>query len=102
MGRLVKVGEVSELASGQGRLVQVDGQDIALFNVGGTYYAMSAICPHEAGPLHEGDVDGDTIICPWHGYDFNVKTGECSLDGGLRVTTFGVKTEGNGLFIEVT
>ncbi len=101
MARMVKVAEVTELAPGQGKLVQVDEQDIALFNVDGTYYATGAVCPHEEGPLHEGEVDGDTIVCPWHGYDFNVKTGECSVIPELRVKTFVVMTEGNDLFIEM-
>lgn len=101
MGRLVKVGEVNELESGQGKLVQVDGLDIALFNVGGTHYAMGAVCPHEDGPLHEGEVDGETVICPWHGYDFDVRTGECSVDSELRVMTYAVKIHGNDLLIEV-
>ncbi len=101
MARLIKAAEVNDLTPGQGKLVQVGGLDIALFNVNGTYYAMGAVCPHEDGPLHEGVVDGETIICPWHGYDFNVKTGECSLDSELRVTTFVVTSEGNDLFIEV-
>jgi nitrite reductase/ring-hydroxylating ferredoxin subunit len=101
MARLVKVAALNEFEPGQGKLVQMDGQDVALFNVHGTYYAMGAVCPHEAGPIHEGEVDGDTIICPWHGYDFNVKSGECSVDPDLRVMTFEVKTEGNDLFIEV-
>jgi nitrite reductase/ring-hydroxylating ferredoxin subunit len=101
MARLIKVGTVNDLTSGQGKLVEIDGQPIALFNVNGTYHAMGAVCPHEDGPLHEGVVDGETIICPWHGYDFHVKTGECSLDSELRATTFVVTTEGNDLFIQV-
>jgi nitrite reductase (NADH) small subunit len=101
MGRLVKVGEVNELESGQGKLVQVDGQDIALFNVGGTHYAMGAGCPHEEGPLHEGEMDGETVICPWHGYDFDLRTGECSVDSELRVMTYAVKIHEDNLFIEV-
>jgi nitrite reductase/ring-hydroxylating ferredoxin subunit len=101
MARLIKVAEANELSPGQGKLVQVNGKDIALFNVNGIYYAMSAVCPHEDGPLHEGEVDGDTIICPWHGYDFSVKTGECSVDPDLRVLTFVVKIQGNDVFIEV-
>jgi nitrite reductase/ring-hydroxylating ferredoxin subunit len=101
MARVVKVAEVSELSPGQGKLVQIDGQDIALFNVNGRYYAIGAVCPHEGGPLHEGEVDGETIVCPWHAFDFSVKTGECSVDSELRVPTFMVKTEGNDVFIEV-
>ena len=101
MARLVKLAEANELSPDQGKLVQVEGNDIALFNVNGTYHAMGAVCPHEDGPLHEGEVDGDTIICPWHGYDFNVKTGECPVDSELRVLTYVVKTERNDVFIEV-
>ena len=101
MTRRIRVGTVNELAAGQGKLVQIDGQRIALFNVNGTYHATDAVCPHEDGPLHEGVVDGETIICPWHGYDFHVKTGECLVDSELRVTTFDVTTEGNDLFIQV-
>jgi nitrite reductase/ring-hydroxylating ferredoxin subunit len=100
MARLVKVAEVNELSPGQGKLVEVDGQEIALFNVNGALYAMGAVCPHEGGPLQEGEIDGGTVICPWHGYDYNLKTGECSVDPELRVTTYVVKTEANDVFIE--
>lgn len=101
MARLIKVGQINELAPGQGKLVQVDGTDVALFNVGGSFYATGAVCPHEEGPLHEGEVDGEMIICPWHSFDFNLKTGECSMDPDLRVVTYTVKTQGDDLFIEV-
>jgi nitrite reductase/ring-hydroxylating ferredoxin subunit len=48
-----------------------------------------------------GEVDDGMIICPWHSFDFNVKTGECSVDPDLRVVTYIVKTQGDDLFIEV-
>jgi Rieske 2Fe-2S protein len=56
----------------------------------------------EDGPLHEGEVDGVTIICPWHRYDFTVKTGECSMDSDLQVPTNFVMTEDNDVLLEVT
>lgn len=101
MPRLLKVAEGLDLRPGQGKLVEVDGREIALFNVDGSYYALGAVCPHEGGPLQDGEVNGETIICPWHAYDFHVKTGECSVDPELRVMTFIVKTEGNDVLIEV-
>lgn len=101
MARLVKVAEINELQPGQGKLVEADGQEIALFNVNGSFYALSAICPHEGGPLQDGEVDGETVVCPWHAFDFNVKTGECSVDPELRVAAFRVKTEGSDVFLEV-
>ncbi|MBI2115076.1 MAG: Rieske 2Fe-2S domain-containing protein [candidate division NC10 bacterium] len=80
MAKFVKVGRVGDLADGQAKVVQVDGQRIALFYVGGRYYALEAACPHEGGPLADGVIEGLRIVCPWHGYDFHFKTGECGLD----------------------
>jgi nitrite reductase/ring-hydroxylating ferredoxin subunit len=102
MGKLVKVAETRDLSPGQGKLVEVDGKPIALFNVKGVFYALDAVCPHEGGPLQDGELDDDTVICPWHSFDYNLKTGECSADPELRVATYVVKTEGNDVFIEVT
>ncbi len=101
MSRLVKVAILPDVAPGQGKLVVADGHEIALFNVDGTYHAIGAVCPHEGGPLQDGEVDGDTVICPWHGYDFNLKTGACSVDPELRASTYAVKVEGDDVFVEL-
>lgn len=101
MGKIVKVAETRDLAPGQGKLVEVDGQPIALFNVNGVFYAVGAVCPHEGGPLQDGELEDDTVICPWHSFDYNLKTGKCSVDPTLSVATFVVKTEGDDVFIEV-
>jgi nitrite reductase/ring-hydroxylating ferredoxin subunit len=101
MARWVKAAAAADLAPGQGKLVQAEGREIALFNVNGTFHAIGAICPHENGPLHEGEVDGEAIVCPWHAFDFHVATGECSADPDLRVPVFEVKVEGGDVFIGV-
>ncbi len=101
MARLIKVAEADELAPGQGKLVQVEGRDVALFNVAGTYQAMDAVCPHEGGPLNEGELEGSTIVCPWHGYDFDVGTGTCSIDADLQARIYPVKAVGQDICIEV-
>lgn len=101
MAKFVKVGRVGDLADGQAKVVQVDGQRIALFYVGGRYYALEAACPHEGGPLADGIIEGLRIICPWHGYDFHLKTGECGLDPDLRALTYPVKIQDDDLLIEM-
>lgn len=101
MAKFVKVGRVGDLADGQAKVVQVDGQRIALFYVGGRYYALEAACPHEGGPLADGIIEGLRIICPWHGYDFHLKTGECGLDPDLRALTYPVKVQDDDLLIEM-
>ena len=78
-------------SSRERKLVQVNGLEIAVFNVGGQLYASGAVCPHEGGPLEDGTLDGDVVICPWHGFDFDLKTGECRW-----IRTFGSDLPGQG------
>ena len=101
MAKFVKVGRVEDLAEGQATVAQVDGQRIAIFHVGERYYALEASCPHEGGPLADGVIEGIRISCPWHGYDFHLKSGECGLDPVLRALTYPVKVQDGGLLIEM-
>jgi nitrite reductase/ring-hydroxylating ferredoxin subunit len=101
MAKFVRVGRVGDLAEGQAKVVQLDGQRIALFLIGGRYYALEAACPHEGGPLADGVMEGLRIICPWHGFDFHLKTGECGLDPDLRALTYPVRVQDDLILIEV-
>jgi nitrite reductase (NADH) small subunit/3-phenylpropionate/trans-cinnamate dioxygenase ferredoxin subunit len=100
VGQFVKVATTDEIGPGTGKLVQVNGLEIAVFNTGGQFYASGAVCPHEGGPLEDGTLDGEVVICPWHGFDFDLKTGECLVDSDLRVPTYPVKVEGDSLWVE--
>lgn len=64
-----------DLAPGEIRLIQLDGVDVAVYNVGGTFYATQNACTHEMGELSDGFLDGEVVTCPFHGAQFNVKTG---------------------------
>ncbi|MFN8466367.1 MAG: non-heme iron oxygenase ferredoxin subunit [Caldilineaceae bacterium] len=64
-----------DLEPGGIKLIQLDGVDIAVYNVGGTFYATQDACTHEMGELSDGFLDGDVVTCPVHGAQFNVKTG---------------------------
>ncbi len=101
MAKFVKVGRAGDLAEGQARVVQVNGQRIALFHVEGRYYALEGDCPNEGGSLADGVLDGLRIVCPWHGHDFHLKTGKCELDPDLKVLTYPVKVRNNNLLIEM-
>ena len=56
-------------------MVGVGGKHIALFNIGGSYYAIDDTCTHRGGPLSEGAVRGTTVTCPWHGAQYDLKSG---------------------------
>ncbi len=101
MGRRVRVAKLDELEVGHGKLVQAEERSIALFRLEEAVYALDPVCPHEGGPLDEGEVDGETVICPWHAYDFNLRTGECEISPGLRATTYPVTVEAGEVFVEL-
>ena len=76
MGEWVKVAEKQDLGRGTSICVEVGGYKIALFNVEGTYYAIGDTCTHRGGPLSEGEVSSATVTCPWHGAEFDLRTGD--------------------------
>ena len=75
MSDWVPVAKVSELAPGGHRVVDVDGAQVAVFNIGGEYYAIEDVCTHDGGQLTGGVVEGDQVVCPRHGARFCIKTG---------------------------
>jgi nitrite reductase/ring-hydroxylating ferredoxin subunit len=101
LGNLVEVAKVGELEPGEGKLVEVDGKEIALFHCESGYYAIDNECTHVGGPLCEGDIDGDTVTCPWHGAEFDLKSGEVLAPPAEEgVNTYKVHVDGDSIKIE--
>ncbi|HZO88431.1 MAG TPA: Rieske 2Fe-2S domain-containing protein [Chthonomonadaceae bacterium] len=98
---LVKVAEAAELSPGQCRVVSVGSRELALFNVGGEFYCLNNECPHQDGPLGEGDLEEDVVICPWHAWQVNVRTGEVLYMPGLCVRTHPCLVEDGAVFVEI-
>ncbi len=71
----VTVAKVTDVPPGQGRVVEASGRELALFNVGGTFFAIDNTCMHRGGPLGEGEVEGKIVTCPWHGWRYDVTNG---------------------------
>jgi nitrite reductase/ring-hydroxylating ferredoxin subunit len=96
----VKVAEVGEVPPGTGKLVigPLD-KPIALFNVDGEFYAINQICPHRGGPLAQGKLAGCVVTCPWHGWTFDVRTGQPDHPGGHSVAGYHVKVEGATVYV---
>jgi nitrite reductase (NADH) small subunit len=72
----VCVGRVAELPPGRMAEVTADGQIYVLCNVAGKFYAVTGICPHKGAPLAYGALHDHTIVCPWHAWEFDCRTGE--------------------------
>ena len=93
MSKYVTVGKLGNLPPGECRVVEVHGTELALCNVDGTYYAIDNTCVHQGGPLGEGVMDGENIICPWHSWRYNVKTGASPSNPSVSVKTYPVKID---------
>ncbi len=99
---LVKAVQVTDVPSGTGKVVQVEGKTLALFNLGGTFYAIDNACTHVGGPLGEGTVDGTVVVCPWHGSRFEIKTGKVVGPPATRnVTTYPARTQDGAVYIDL-
>ncbi|HLW48538.1 MAG TPA: non-heme iron oxygenase ferredoxin subunit [bacterium] len=98
----VKVTQVGQVAPGTGTVVDAQGTAVAVFNVGGTFYAIANACTHVGGPLGKGKLDGTTITCPLHGSQFDVTSGQV-LRGPARrpVATYPVRVRGDDVFVEL-
>jgi nitrite reductase/ring-hydroxylating ferredoxin subunit len=101
MASFVKVADVAEVAPGTGKCVQANGKEIALFNVGGTFYAIDNTCLHRGGPLGEGELDGTIVTCPWHAWQYDVTTGVNTMDESEKVEPYDVKVEGGAVLVAV-
>ena len=97
--RYHKVASVGEIPMGSGQVVEIDGQQIALFNSNGEFHAINDLCPHRGASLAEGFLDGGKVFCPWHCFDFSLKTGECTMVPSLRVKTYEVRVQGEDILI---
>ena len=95
MPEFITVATVEEIPPGTGRTVEVQGVWIALYNVEGSFYAVDNTCPHAGGPLGEGHLEGCLVECPWHGWQFNLQTGERPENSDITVACCHVRIEGN-------
>jgi nitrite reductase/ring-hydroxylating ferredoxin subunit len=101
MAEFVKVASLFELAPGSAKAVEVNGKTIALFNVEGAVYALDNTCLHRGGPLGEGELMGEVVTCPWHQWEYNVRTGELVGDSSVKVDTYPVRVEGDDIKVAV-
>ena len=87
------VARVDEIPPGTIAALQVDGEDIAVANVGGEFFATQGHCLHLQGPLGEGRLEGPVLSCPWHGWQYDVRTGENEFDRAIQLQTYPVKVQ---------
>jgi nitrite reductase (NADH) small subunit len=111
---------LDEIPSDRGLIVELDGRQIGLFRVGEEVHAILNVCPHQGGPVGSGglfpttraevrgrrlveylDHDAVVVCCPWHGWEFDVRTGICTADRSRRVVNYPAQVRGTDVYVTV-
>ncbi len=102
MPQWVRICSAAE-APGEGAVMEaeVDGVAVCLARIGGKLSALDNWCPHRRGPLGQGWVEGNAVVCPWHSWTFDVTSGEAEFPVNERVAVFPVRVDGNDVSIEL-
>ena len=95
------VGVVSEIPPGKAKAIELEKFRVAVFNVGGEFFAIKDACPHAEYPLSKGMVCGEEVTCASHNWQFNLRTGKCLRGEVDSIRTFSVLQKDNELWIEI-
>lgn len=109
---------VDDIPDDRGLIVELDGRRVGLFRLGDEVHAVLSVCPHQGGPVGSGGLfpstrarvenrriieylDHDTMVvcCPWHGWEFDLRTGVCTADRSQRLVRFEVRVEGSDVIV---
>lgn len=97
----VRVAGLNEIPDGERKIVQIDNLSVGLFHHKGNWYAIRNHCLHRGGPVATGCLEDDTITCPWHGYQYNVITGQLLVDPSAKLATYPVIQRDDGIYLRV-
>lgn len=101
MPRWIPLAKVAECPPGESRELVADDRIVALYNIEGVFHALDGVCPHQGGPLGKGKLTGCVVTCPWHGWQFDVTTGQHQLNARLQQPRFAVRVEGDTVMVDL-
>ena len=115
-----RLGGISDFPDNSHRVVEVNGRQLGVFHIKGKLYALPNICPHMTGPVCEAKIvtgslrtdestdwkpewvyDGEVVVCPWHGLEYHVPTGQCLAYEHIRIRRYKMTTEGDRVVVEI-
>jgi nitrite reductase/ring-hydroxylating ferredoxin subunit len=99
---LIRIAATSDLpAPGKVKEFLAGGRFICVANLDGEICATDNVCPHWGGPLGQGTIENGKLICPWHSWDYDLKTGATSRKANVRLTIIKVRIQGDNVFVEL-
>jgi nitrite reductase (NADH) small subunit len=96
-----KIGSLASLPPGTAMQVEVGSDTYAICNAHGQLHALEGICPHAGGPLGQGTLHGYMLVCPWHAWEFDCRTGALDVDPEYQIPKFSIKVEDGDILIDV-
>ena len=97
-----EVLNASDLPVGRIKVVKIDDRTVAVSHTANGFFATDNTCPHRGGPLSDGDLLGEEIVCPWHLWGFDVRTGLCPGNADYSIATHEVKLDGDRILIRLS
>ncbi len=97
----VRIAKTSDIVDGGAVRVDLEKGPAALFKSGNNFYVISNTCPHKGGSLVEGFLENGSVTCPWHAWDFDVRTGACGTVPGVKVKTYTVRIKKGEIFVKI-
>ncbi len=97
----LRAAKKDEVPPGSIREFELDGKTVAVANVDGKLYAINNTCLHRGGPLGQGELEGEVVTCPWHGWQYSVTSGKVMLNPAVDVDTYPVELRGEVIFVDV-
>lgn len=101
MAHWIKLAPVRDVPVAAAKEYVAEDRVIALFNVNGTFYALDGVCPHQGGPLGRGELGGCIVTCPWHGWQFDVRTGQHQFNPQIVQPHFPVRVEDDWILVDL-
>jgi nitrite reductase (NADH) small subunit len=98
----IEIARISDLPVGRAKSIRIGDRRIALYHTPKGFFASDETCPHRGGPLGEGDIIGDEIVCPWHLWGFNIETGLCAGNPDIFVVTHEVQIDGDRILVKLS
>ena len=98
----IAVANASDIPVGRMRAFTIGDRKIALYHTERGFFASDNVCPHRGGPLADGDLIGEEIICPWHLWGFEVDTGYCTGNPRIRIAIHEVRIEGGRVLVQLS
>ena len=101
MANWTRLSPVSDCPPGTALELIAGDRVVALFNVEGTFYALDGVCPHQGGPLGQGVLSGCIVTCPWHGWQFDVRSGQHQITPRIVQPRFEVRVEEDWILVDL-